>query len=986
MFKPKPVLSKFLLLVWLGCQAISAVSALPLQAAVANQQATPTLAPGQTIERDIAAGETHTYEITVEADKFVEFNCEHGELRGVLRLLDPAAKVLSAYDALAANEPLRVRAITASAGQYRVEFRAFRNQPARRYKLNWTAYRAPTERDRLNQEIERSEAAGLNYARNGQYAEAATSYERMLVLTRPLITERALGAVIALNRLGTAAKSLGEFARAESAFKEALQLAEQRLAPQDPELVAALEGLAQLYLFYGVDYARAASCLQRALIIKEKIYGAQHILYGDALRQVGDLYFAARAYDQAEPWYRRALAIFEKQMPDNAGIAAPLSMLGKIEHARGHYEQAEKDLQRCLALREKDYGREHPVTAQAIFALGKLAQDRRELSAAADYYQRAYQILARSRGPEHVNTIEALEALAQLGQIQNDVSATLPYLTKALAAAQRSLRALLSIGSEQQRRSFLELYHHQTDALLSLHLRLAPNDKTVQELAATTLLQRKGLAQETFANTLANLRRRVDPAGQKSLDQWQTVNAQLSRLVLDGPAPRMSAVEYQQQIAALTQQRDQLESELSRRSAGAFQPARAVTLAEIQKAIPPNAALLEFAVYRPFAPKAPTYGEQYSAPRYVAYVIRAQGAVAWRELGDAASLETTINAWRAALRDPKRAGTARLGRAVSAQLWQPLQPLLNGVAHLLIAPDGLLNLIPFAALPDTAGRYLIERYAISWLSSGRDLLRLQTSASAPASAPLVIADPLFGEPGAPLPAPANPVAQTVALQRRRSVTIGSDLNEVYFAPLFASAQEAHTIKTLFHEATVLTGAQATEAALKQVNAPRLLHIATHGFFLADTDKRPTASANPLLRSGLALAQANLRKQNTEGEDGILTALEAAGLNLWGTRLVTLSACDTGLGEVRNGEGVYGLRRAFALAGAETLLMSLWPVSDLVTRELMTAYYTNLQHGQGRGAALRAAQLQLLKRPDRRAPYYWASFIQAGEWGNLNGQR
>jgi CHAT domain-containing protein len=986
MFKPKPVLPKFLLLVWLGCQAVSAVSALPFQATSISQQATPTLEPGRNIEREIAAGETHVYEISLAADQFVEFNCEQGELRGVLRLLDPAGKVLSAYDALAANEPLRVRAITASTGQYRVEFRAFRNQPARRYKLNWTAYRAPTERDLLNQEIERVEAAGLNYARNGQYAEAAASYERMLVLTRPLITERALGAVIALNRLGTAAKSLGEFARAESAFKEALQLAEQRLAPQDPELVAALEGLAQLYLFYGADYKLAASYLQRAIIIKEKIYGAQHLLYGDALRQVGDLYFAARAYDQAEPWYRRALAIFEKQMPDNAGIASPLSMLGKIKHARGHYEQAEIDLQRCLALREKDYGRDHPVTAQAIFALGKLAQDRGQLSAAVDYYQRAYQILARSRGPEHVNTIEALEALAQLGQIQNDVSAAFSYQTKALAAAQRSLRALLSIGSEQQRRNFLALYRHQTDALLSLHLRLAPSDKTVQDLAATTLLQRKGLAQETFANTLANLRRRIDPGAQRTLDQWQTVSAQLARLVLDGPAPRMSAAEYQQQIDALTQQRDQLESELSRRSAGSFQPARAVTLAEIQKAIPPNAALLEFAVYRPFDPKAPTYGEQYGAPRYVAYVIRAQGAVAWRELGDAASLETTINAWRAALRDRKRAGTARLARAVSAQLWQPLQPLLNGVEHLLIAPDGLLNLIPFAALPDAAGRYLIERYAISYLSSGRDLLRLQTSAPAPASAPLVIADPLFGEPGALTHAPANPVAQTVALQGRRSVTTGGELNEVYFAPLFGSAQEAHTIKTLFHEATVLTGAQATEAALKQVNAPRLLHIATHGFFLADTDKRPTANVNPLLRSGLALAQANLRKQNTEGEDGILTALEAAGLNLWGTRLVTLSACDTGLGEVRNGEGVYGLRRAFALAGAETLLMSLWPVSDLVTRELMTVYYINLQRGQGRGAALRTAQLQLLKRSDRRAPYYWASFIQAGEWGNLSGQR
>jgi CHAT domain-containing protein len=134
---------------------------------------------------------------------------------------------------------------------------------------------------------------------------------------------------------------------------------------------------------------------------------------------------------------------------------------------------------------------------------------------------------------------------------------------------------------------------------------------------------------------------------------------------------------------------------------------------------------------------------------------------------------------------------------------------------------------------------------------------------------------------------------------------------------------------------------------------------------------------------LALAGANLSKGGDD--DGILTALEAAGLNLWGTKLVTLSACDTGVGEVKNGDGVYGLRRSFVLAGAETLVMSLWPVSDTVTRELMTAYYKGLRQGLGRGEALRKVQLQMLKRPHRAHPFFWASFIQSGEWANLDGK-
>jgi CHAT domain-containing protein len=133
---------------------------------------------------------------------------------------------------------------------------------------------------------------------------------------------------------------------------------------------------------------------------------------------------------------------------------------------------------------------------------------------------------------------------------------------------------------------------------------------------------------------------------------------------------------------------------------------------------------------------------------------------------------------------------------------------------------------------------------------------------------------------------------------------------------------------------------------------------------------------------LALAGANLPKN---GDDGILTALEASGLNLWGTKLVTLSACDTGVGEVKNGEGIYGLRRAFVLAGAETLVMTLWPVSDYVTREVMTAYYTGLKQGLGRREALRQAQLAMLKRQGRSHPFYWASFIQSGDWKNLAGK-
>jgi len=301
-------------------------------------------------------------------------------------------------------------------------------------------------------------------------------------------------------------------------------------------------------------------------------------------------------------------------------------------------------------------------------------------------------------------------------------------------------------------------------------------------------------------------------------------------------------------------------------------------------------------------------------------------------------------------------------------------------------------------LVDEQGRYLINRYSFTYLTSGRDLLRMQTARETKgrprsvAKPLLIVANPSFGEPAEEITSTST---KTIPNRRQRSVTSARTLAEVYFGPLGGTEQEARTIKNLFPDASLLTAERATESALKHAAAPRILHIATHGFFLSETAAPANAAntqsssvtaitkiENPLLRSGLALANANHRRSS--GDDGILTALEASGLNLWGTKLVVLSACDTGLGEVRNGEGVYGLRRAFVLAGAESLVMSLWPVSDYPTKKLMTEFYQNLKQGMGRGPALRQAQLTMVK--DKLHPFYWANFIQSGEWANLDGKR
>ncbi|MEM9121139.1 MAG: CHAT domain-containing protein, partial [Cyanobacteria bacterium P01_F01_bin.56] len=232
----------------------------------------------------------------------------------------------------------------------------------------------------------------------------------------------------------------------------------------------------------------------------------------------------------------------------------------------------------------------------------------------------------------------------------------------------------------------------------------------------------------------------------------------------------------------------------------------------------------------------------------------------------------------------------------------------------------------------------------------------------------------------------------------------TELSQLQVGPLPGTAAEAEALRPLLPNAEIRVEAEATENLLKLVESPRILHIATHGFFLTDVERpdlnnqrgigviasdAPFSSSgplgvaveNPLLRSGLALAGFNTRSSGDE--DGVFTALEASQLNLFGTQLVVLSACDTGLGDISNGEGVYGLRRAFALAGAETQLLSLWQVSDFGTQSLMANYYENLTAGRGRSEALREVQLDMIEEGGEYShPYYWAAFVLTGDWRPL----
>ena len=834
------------------------------------------------------------------------------------------------------------------------------------------------------------------YSKKGDSAQVVLLLERSLAIREKLLGPQDIAMAIPLANLALEYRAKGDYPKAEAMLQRALVLREKEWGPNHPDVAIALGQLGELYRDRG-DYVTAEPLYRRGLAIREAELGPDHLDVSKSLNSLGNLSEAAGDLIKAEQLYQRALVIIEKNLgPDHPYVSRSLMYLAGLYQKRGDDAKAEPLYQRALAIREKRLEPDHPDLAEVFHGLAELHRSKGNYDQAERLYQQALRIIEKGLGPDHPKLVAILSGLAKLHAAKREFGESVAHQARAMEVIEYNVDLNLTAGSERQKLAYLATLSDASDQAVSLHADFDPDNLAARQLAATAILRRKGRVQDAMADSLAGLRRRLGPEDQALLDRLNDTTSQLAQLVLNGPQ-HMAATDHQKRVKDLQEQRENIEAQISQGSSGSYGASRPITLDVVQSLIPRQAVLVEFAVYRPLDIKAKADQPIFGEPRYVVYIVRQQGEVQWVELGKAKVIDEAVAALRSALCDPKRRDVHELARAVDEKVMQPVRKRAGDASQLLFSPDGVLNLLPVAALVDEKGSYLIERYSISYLTSGRDLLRLQMARQS-RNAPLVLADPVFGEPdGVQISKAEIPAKGRLTRDRLlRSVTTGSDLSEVYFARLEGTSQEAGAIRSLFPDSVVMTGTQATESTLKQAAAPRLVHIATHGFFLeANTPKAPQEAdrrginvnvriENPLLRSGLALAGANLRSDTSD--DGILTAMEAAGLNLWGTKLVTLSACDTGVGEVKNGEGVYGLRRAFVLAGAETLVMSLWPVSDEVTRELMTRYYEGLKQGQGRGEALRQMQLDMLKQKERQHPFYWASFIQSGEWANLDGKR
>ncbi|MGD2184232.1 tetratricopeptide repeat protein [Lusitaniella coriacea] len=797
-----------------------------------------------------------------------------------------------------------------------------------------------------------------------------------------------------------------------------------------PNVAKTLNNLAELYSAQG-KYKIAEPLYKKTLAIREdpKVLGPNHPEVAKTLHGLGELNLQQNNYGDAKHYMDSALAIREKAKDDGViarnhpDLAKSFTGLGEYHKARGNYPEAESYFKQALDIVEDMFGSD-PVVALALDILGDLEQEQGNYEEAEDYHQRALTIRLESLGDEHPDVAESYRNLSWLALAQGEIDRAIAYMTKATEIEDKHLGSILTIGSETRKRSYMETLAETTNGTVSLHVQYAPDSPQAARLALTNVLRRKGRILDALAGSLALLRERLNDRDRELLDELNSTRSQLANLIYNPPSNEDNFPQYKTRVAQLKSKEEALAEKLAHRSAEfAAQSEPEITIESIQQLIPNNSALVEFVSYRPVDPQTKKFGES----RYVAYIVHSQGELQWVELGDAKEIDQAVLEFRRSLRE-QSSNIETIAREVDFRVMQPIRQRLGDAQFVLIAPDSQLSLIPFAALVDEGGRYLVDRYNFNYLSSGRDLLHLKETTPSQESL-VLLADPDYNlaevttvEENPPeLPKPdrrdldlADPSATTWAAFARATLPFFSsahrrsrDLELLKFSGLLGTKEEAEGITQLLPEFTALTKTKATENFVKELQAPKILHIATHGFFLeteplpfpdrvenktlvkndpvlaieqrnnAPRKSKPRYLENPLIRSGIALAGFNKRQSGSE--DGVLTALEAAGLNLGGTDLVVLSACETGLGDIANGEGVYGLRRAIAIAGSDSQLMSLWKVSDEGTKDLMVEYYERLKEGVPRSEALRQVQSAMLHSGNQQHPFFWAAFTPSGDW-------
>ena len=849
-------------------------------------------------------------------------------------------------------------------------------------------------------EVNELNQRAINLYQAGNYAEAISLARRALELQEQALGPTHPRVAYSLNGLGGWMYAAGDSVGARLLYERSLKILEQALGPTHPTVAGFLAPLAMLLMDMG-DYAGARSLFERALKIQEQTSGPTHPTVGYSLNALAGLLQATGDYAGARLLYERALKIQEQTSgPTHLAEWTTLNALAGLLQKMGDYAGARPLYERALKIVEQASVPTGIMVALSLNNLAGLLTDMGDYAGARPLCERALKIEEQALVPVDPSIVaKSLNNLAVLEVVEGRFGFAAGLYKRGSLFQDRFIQNVFKTLTEAKKLTFIEFLSDDYSAYLSLlHQHLNADTDALRD-GLELVLRRKGVVFDVQSRVREALKGRLSETARKDFDQLSALRSELAHFSRKTP-DTMGADLYNDKMNALQQEIEATERRLANESALVEKELqqRTITIEQVAKQLPKHGALAEFVKIRDrdFAKM-----EWKSSWRYLAFILTAAGNVTLVDLGEADALERQADR---TLEDIKVALTTRRKdhllksqeslAQLSALVWTPLVSALGQADTLIVSPDSQLNLVPFAALVERTGQPLVERYHLTYVGSGRELLTTG-AAFTPETELLLVANPAYD--------------QTAPEASGPGTTLRSRDFRGHFDPLPGTEREAHEIPPLVSgppaQKRVVVGPSATERVVTAAHSPRILHLATHGFFLQDKlvsretslrgvkiemgsplaarprdQLRPQRYENPLLQSGLAFAGANHAGESTGGEDGILTALEITGTDLNGTELVVLSACETALGTIRTGEGVFGLRRAFALAGAKNLLMSLWSVDDEVTADQMKAFYQNLQT-LSPADALRQAQRETIRRLKERDgianPGLWAPFILQG---------
>ena len=913
---------------------------------------------------------------------------------------------------------------------------------------------------------------GNFHQKNGNYKEAEKNYLQAMGIARESFGKDHPRLASIISSLGILYVEMSNFREGEKYLQRAYEIHSATEGADSPKIANTLDSLAMMHKNMG-NYDEAYSLYSRSMEIRRKTFGEDNQEYARTLDNMAELLWEMGNYKEAEPLHSRAVDIYRLTLGENSPeLAICLHNLATTYSALGKYDDAKRMYLQAMEIQRNRWGEHSTQFAISIKKLADLLYSCGEYSQAEDHYRRSMDILSDFRGENHPDIAEVLVGLAKVLASTYRLDEALEILRRTQSIYDQLIGQIFSFGSESQRMDYFMKIRSSIDIFLSL----AFQNENAARVAMDLVLRRKAINVEAMTIQRNAILSGRYPQLKTQFDQLESLKQQIAMKTLEGPGKK-GLEDHNRCLDQLHVNKEKIEKELAKQipEMSLALLLRDVDCRNIPRVLPEGSALVEFFLFHPFDFKAiPANGEPQNLPaRYLA-IIALYGEpdnLIMIDLGDAAKIDELVHDFRKSLildfeghkqkkdshenrdkRDPERIRhfvhefrnkkiasdsnrreltkhgqkilddlSLTYGIQLCNAIFHPLLRSIGDRKNLLLAPDGELNILPFEILPMGDGKQLFEDYEISYLSTGRDVLRFNSNTSGKnGDVILVVADPDF--------------AFTKKTNQNLMGRHSRDLNprDYHFSPLPGTRVEGELIGDMFGVLPWLKAA-ALEGRIKAIKSPKILHIATHGFFLKNQKRNPTLASdastrlsgpgmeNPMLRSGLALAGAQTWLEGgdlpSEAEDGILTAEDVSGIDLLDTELVVISACQTGIGAVQVGEGVFGLRRAFVLAGAKTLIMSLWKVPDLATAILMERFYENLMHGNARGEALHGGQLyvrdltvfqlrdnwlsdkmieqisagdmetinelqRLALQPDEYTPfahpYYWGAFICQGD--------